>query len=185
MDTSLQLSAIMAQMRRTFDYMLGKGPAETYFSMTSAGLWQALYISWICAAILGVFPGAIPDWQAYLLFILTSITSSLLYALLVFRVLERMERGAVFLPFMVPYIWMNIIQVVIFAIIFLFATATGLLAIQLLYIPLAIWLLYWLIKVAKDQTKLGTLAAVGFLAGRVLVDIVLGWAAGSGFSMPG
>ena len=185
MDTSLQLSAFVAQMQRTFDYMLGKGPAEKFFSMNPAGLWQALYISWICAALLGFFPGAIPDWQAYILFILTSITSSLLYALLVLRVLVRMGHGAVFLPFMVPYVWMNIIQVVIFALIFVTATATGILAIQLLYVPLAIWLLYWLIKVAKDQTKLGTFAAVGFLAGRVLVDVVLGWAAGSGFALPG
>ena len=185
MDTSISLSAVGAQMRRTLDYMLKKDSADNLFANTNDGLWQALYINWIWAALLGLFPGAIPNWQGYGLFVLTSITSSLLYALLVYRIMQRMDLESVFLRFMVPYLWLNIMQVAAFAVVFLGAQATGIFAFQLLYIPLAIWLLYWLIKVAKDQTGLGTLAAVGFLAGRVLVDIFIGWAAGSGFAMPG
>lgn len=184
MDTNLSLSAVSSQLRRTMDYMLGKQSADKQFANTSDGLWQALYVNWICAALLGFIPGAIQGLQAYVLFILTSIISSVLYAILVYQVLQRVDKGSVFLSFMVPYYWLNIMQVVIFAVVYLGAQATGIFAIQLAYIPLAIWLLYWIIKVARDQTGLGGLAAVGFLAGRVLVDIALGWAAGSGFAMP-
>lgn len=185
MNTALSFSAVNDQLRRTFDYMLGKGPADKFFAHSNAGLWQALYVNWICAAALGLFPGAIQGPEAYALFVLTSVSSSLLYALLVYRVLQRMDLESVFLPFMVPYYWLNIMQIVVFAVVFLSAQATGIFAIQLIYIPLAIWLLYWLVRVARDQTGLGTLAAIGFLAGRVIVDIALGWAAGSGFALPG
>lgn len=171
--------AVFAQMRRTLTMMMGRGKPNDLFLMNSDGLWQALWVNWICAALIGMAPGALLDLPGYILFILTSVVASLLYALLVFRILERIEKPDVFLPFMVPYLWLNIMQVALFGLVLIITQATGLMTLQYLYLPLAIWMLYWLIKVARDQTGLGLLFAVGFLAGRVLVDIVLGWAASS------
>ena len=45
MDTSISLSAVGAQMRRTLDYMLKKDSADNLFANTNDGLWQALYIN--------------------------------------------------------------------------------------------------------------------------------------------
>ncbi len=199
--------AILAQLRRTLAMMLGRGTADTLFSTNSAGLWQALIVNWILVAFLELFkfqelfpelkemfpeayPGMTHNWSSYGLSVLLSIVSSLLYVMLVLNILQRLGREAAFLRFMVPYLWLHIMNGVVSAGVLVGAWAAGvsfLYIIQIFYLPLVVWFvfwLYWLARVAKNEIGLGILAGIGFLFLQLLVHVMLILLSGLGSSPP-
>lgn len=182
--------AIFAQLRRTLDLALRKGTVDTLFLTNSAGLWQALIVNWGLGACLGLlgflqlFPEALSgmthDWARYGLSILLSIVSNVTYVLLVFSILQRLGREAVLLRFVVPYLWLNTLQGAIFGGMLIGASIMGTPVVLILYLPLAFWLIYWQVRVARDVIGLGTLAGVGFWALQALVNLLLFFAGGFG-----
>ena len=84
---------------------------------------------------------------------------------------------------MLPYLWLSTIQMIFFAGITLISSTTGVVEFSLLSIPALIWIVYWLIKIARQQLEVSRFVAFGFLVGKFVIETILGVAAGMNFAL--
>ena len=70
---------------------------------------------------------------------------------------------------------------VFFAGITLVSSLTGIVEFSLLSIPALIWIVYWLIRTARQQLDVSRFVAFGFLIGKFVIDTILGVTAGMSF----
>ena len=72
---------------------------------------------------------------------------------------------------------------IFFAGITILSTTTGISAFSIFSIPALIWVLYWLIRIARQQLDVNSFVAFGFLAGKFFIETILGVTAGMSFSL--
>ncbi|MDA9190587.1 hypothetical protein N9P07_04025 [Alphaproteobacteria bacterium] len=176
-------STFLKYLHATLQMMLGKQSAENSFDISEDGLWQAIFASWIISSIVSIIPIQAIGWNFFPIFLVTSLVSLLSFVLLSYYFLERLKKGALFLKFMVPYLWLSSMQMIFFVSITIASTVTGILQFSLLSIPAIIWIVYWLIRISVQQLGVSRLIAFGFLAGKFIIETILGVTAGMSFSL--
>ena len=174
---------VVKYLQATLKMMLGKQSPEASFDISENGLWQAIFVSWIISGIVSIIPMQTIGWNFFPLFLSTALVSLLLFVILVYYFLLRISKSNLYLKFMVPYLWLSTMQMIFFAVITLFSVVTGVSAFSIFSIPALIWVLYWLIRIARQQLKVSRFVAFGFLAGKFLIETILGITAGISFSI--
>ena len=96
---------------------------------------------------------------------------------------SRINKANLYLMFIIPYLWLSTMQMIFFAVITMLSTATGVSAFSIFSIPALIWVLYWLIRIARQQLGVSRFVAFGFLAGKFLIETILNVTAGMSFSL--
>ena len=170
-------------LQATLKMKLGKQSPEASFDISENGLWQAIFVSWIISGLVSIIPMQTIGWNFYPLFLSTALVSLLLFVILVYYFLLRISKSNLYLKFMVPYLWLSTMQMIFFAVITLFSVVTGVSAFSIFSIPALIWVLYWLIRIARQQLNVSRFVAFGFLAGKFLIETILGITAGISFSI--
>ena len=176
-------SAFIRYLQATIQMMLGKQTPEASFDITEDGLWQAIFASWIISAIVSIIPMQAIGWKFYPLFLVTSLVSLLSFVILVYYFLLRIDKAPLFLRFMLPYLWLSVMQMIFFAGITIISSATGVVELSLLSIPALIWIVYWLIRIARQQLGVNRFVAFGLLAGKFIIETILGVTAGMSFAL--
>ena len=174
---------VVKYLQATLKMMLGKQSPEASFDISENGLWQAIFVSWIISGLVSIIPMQTIGWNFFPLFLSTALVSLLLFVILVYYFLLRISKSNLYLKFMVPYLWLSTMQMIFFAVITLFSVVTGVSAFSIFSIPALIWVLYWLIRIARQQLNVSRLVAFGFLAGKFLIETILGITAGISFSI--
>ena len=174
---------VVKYLQATLKMMLGKQSPEASFDISENGLWQAIFVSWIISGIVSIIPMQTIGWNFFPLFLSTALVSLLLFVILVYYFLLRISKSNLYLKFMVPYLWLSTMQMIFFAVITLFSVVTGVGAFSIFSIPALIWVLYWLIRIARQQLNVSRFVAFGFLAGKFLLETILGITAGISFSI--
>ena len=174
---------VVKYLQATFKMMLGKQSPEASFDISENGLWQAIFVSWIISGLVSIIPMQTIGWNFFPLFLSTALVSLLLFVILVYYFLLRISKSNLYLKFMVPYLWLSTMQMIFFATITLFSVVTGVGAFSIFSIPALIWVLYWLIRIARQQLNVSRFVAFGFLAGKFLIETILGITAGISFSI--
>lgn len=174
---------VVKYLQATLKMMLGKQSPEASFDISENGLWQAIFVSWIISGLVSIIPMQTIGWNFFPLFLSTALVSLLLFVILVYYFLLRMSKSNLYLKFMVPYLWLSTMQMILFAAITLFSVVTGVGAFSIFSIPALIWVLYWLIRIARQQLNVSRFVAFGFLAGKFLIETILGITAGISFSI--
>ena len=174
---------VVKYLQATLKMMLGKQSPEASFDISENGLWKAIFVSWIISGLVSIIPMQTIGWNFYPLFLSTALVSLLLFVILVYYFLLRISKSNLYLKFMVPYLWLSTMQMIFFAIITLFSVVTGVSAFSIFSIPALIWVLYWLIRIARQQLNVSRFVAFGFLAGKFLIETILGITAGISFSI--
>ena len=174
---------VVKYLQATLKMMLGKQSPEASFDISENGLWQAIFVSWIISGIVSIIPMQTIGWDFFPLFLSTALVSLLLFVILVYYFLLRISKSNLYLKFMVPYLWLSTMQMIFFAVITLFSVVTGVGAFSIFSIPALIWVLYWLIRIARQQLNVSRFVAFGFLAGKFLIETILGITAGISFSI--
>ena len=174
---------VVKYLQATLKMMLGKQSPEASFDISENGLWQAIFVSWIISGIVSIIPMQTIGWNFFPLFLSTALVSLLLFVILVYYFLLRISKSNLYLKFMVPYLWLSTMQMIFFAVITLFSVVTGVGAFSIFSIPALIWVLYWLIRIARQQLNVSRFVAFGFLAGKFLIETILGITAGISFSI--
>ena len=174
---------VVKYLQATFKMMLGKQSPEASFDISENGLWQAIFVSWIISGLVSIIPMQTIGWNFFPLFLSTALVSLLLFVILVYYFLLRISKSNLYLKFMVPYLWLSTMQMIFFAVITLFSVVTGVSAFSIFTIPALIWVLYWLIRIARQQLNVSRFVAFGFLAGKFLIETILGITAGISFSI--
>lgn len=161
-----------------FDVIAGRVKADDVFDYSAYGFWQAVFGNWILGLVLAVVPLFALGADFVVLFMIISLVSLLLYCLLVWHALVWMGRADRFLRFLVPYLWVGALQVVLFGLITIAMQMTGVGLLQILVLPVVVWILIWLFRLARDQIGITAFAAVCFVVGRFGVEVVVGLLAG-------
>ena len=174
---------VVKYLQATLKMMLGKQSPEASFDISENGLWQAIFVSWIISGLVSIIPMQTIGWNFFPLFLSTALVSLLLFVILVYYFLLRISKSNLYLKFMVPYLWLSTMQMIFFAVITLFSIVTGVGAFSIFSIPALIWVLYWLIRIARQQLNVSSFVAFGFLAGKFLIETILGITAGISFSI--
>ena len=174
-------SAFFQYLQATMQMMLGKKSPEDAYNISEEGIWQAIFASWIISSIVSIIPMQAIGWNFYPLFLATSLVSLLSFVILVYYFLLRIGKATLFLKFMLPYLWLSTIQMIFFAGITLVSSLTGIVEFSLLSIPALIWIVYWLIRIARQQLDVSRFVAFGFLVGKFVIDTILGVTAGMSF----
>ena len=174
-------SAFFKYLQATMQMMLGKKSPEDAYNISEEGIWQAIFASWIISSIVSIIPMQAIGWNFYPLFLATSLVSLLSFVILVYYFLLRIGKATLFLKFMLPYLWLSTIQMIFFAGITLVSSLTGIVEFSLLSIPALIWIVYWLIRIARQQLDVSRFVAFGFLVGKFVIDTILGVTAGMSF----
>ena len=174
-------SAFFQYLQATMQMMLGKKSPEDAYNISEEGIWQAIFASWIISSIVSIIPMQAIGWNFYPLFLATSLVSLLSFVILVYYFLLRIGKAILFLKFMLPYLWLSTIQMIFFAGITLVSSLTGIVEFSLLSIPALIWIVYWLIRIARQQLDVSRCVAFGFLVGKFAIDTILGVTAGMSF----
>jgi len=174
---------VVKYLQATLKMMLGKQSPEASFDISENGLWQAIFVSWIISGLVSIIPMQTIGWNFFPLFLSTALVSLLLFVILVYYFLLRISKSNLYLKFMVPYLWLSTMQMIFFAVITLFSIVTGVGAFSIFSIPALIWVLYWLIRIARQQLNVSRFVAFGFLAGKFLIETILGITAGISFSI--
>ena len=174
-------SAFFQYLQATMQMMLGRKSPEDAYNISEEGIWQAIFASWIISSIVSIIPMQAIGWNFYPLFLATSLVSLLSFVILVYYFLLRIGKAALFLKFMLPYLWLSTIQMIFFAGITLVSSLTGIVEFSILSIPALIWIVYWLIRIARQQLDVSRFVAFGFLVGKFVIDTILGVTAGMSF----
>ena len=174
---------VVKYLQATLKMMLGKQSPEASFDISENGLWQAIFVSWIISGLVSIIPMQTIGWNFFPLFLSTALVSLLLFVILVYYFLLRISKSNLYLKFMVPYLWLSTMQMIFFAVITLFSVVTGVSAFSIFSIPALIWVLYWLIRIARQQLNVSRFVAFGVLAGKFLIETILGITAGISFSI--
>ena len=174
-------SAFFQYLQATMQMMLGKKSPEDAYNISEEGIWQAIFASWIISSIVSIIPMQAIGWNFYPLFLATSLVSLLSFVILVYYFLLRIGKATLFLKFMLPYLWLSTIQMIFFAGITLVSSLTGIVEFSILSIPALIWIVYWLIRIARQQLDVSRFVAFGFLVGKFVIDTILGVTAGMSF----
>ena len=121
---------------------LGRGQAETLFTIDRASLWQSVWGAWILHVLATSFATSIFGAGLFLRLSLVSLISSLAYILLVHFLLGRIGKSERFLAFIIPYQWLMALQAILFGAIAMGVLVVPALQLQLAVIPVVVWMIY-------------------------------------------
>ena len=170
---NLSPSALMAVVRLTLLVLLGRRPATGSFDASTKGLWQAIAASVIFTILVTLYPAVEAAPGLFLSAIILQFIGIILL-LLVFDVfLKALDRSAKFLPFAVPFLWIENIQQLLGGIVQNLVVITGDPSVMVLILVIAIWTCYWLWRIGRDIVGKGGLVAAGFIALSFVIDVIL------------
>ncbi len=169
----LSPSALLTQVRTTFLVILGRVPAVSSYLANADGLWQAVGASVIFTILISLYPAMTVTPVLFLISVLVQLIGVLLLLLLFYSTLRRADAVDKFLPFAVPFLWIENIQQLLGGLVQNIVVLTGDQSILILIMPTAIWTIYWLWRVGRDIVGKGGLMAAGFVAMSFIIDVAL------------
>ena len=163
-----------------FDVIMGRADMNARFDFTARGFWQAAITGWVMGVVVIILPSFQLGFHFMAITVLSALISTLLYALIVWHILLYTNRSDRFERFLVPYFWVGNLQIVLFGLILILGQMISPALAQIATIPIVIWILVWLYRIAKRQIGVSGLAALGFILGRYAVEAGLGLVAAGG-----
>ena len=170
--------SVVQCLTSAFDVVAGRVKPDAVFDYSTYGFWQAVFGNWFLSLVLAAFPLFALGMEFVVLFVIISLVSILMYALLVWHALVWMGKADRFIRFLVPYLWVASLQVVLFGLITIAIQMTGIAMMQILILPVVVWVLIWLFRLARDQISISAFAAICFVVGRFAVELFIGLTAG-------
>ena len=170
---SLRPGRILQLLMLTFQMKLGLRKVDDTYSLTAAGVWQAIWAALILGALTLVYPATM-DGAWVLAIQLSMQLLSMCLVVLVFVWLLRMAGldSRKFL-YIVPFLWIDNLQTLFGGLAQNFVLFTGELTYLVLLLPLVVWNIYWQWRVGRDQLGRGGWFSAGLLLVAMFIEIVL------------
>ncbi|MGC6517405.1 MAG: hypothetical protein ACON49_05200 [Candidatus Puniceispirillaceae bacterium] len=157
---------------------LGRGKPQDLFSSSRDAFWQSVWGVWILHVLATSFASSIFGTVLFLRLSLISLISSLAYIWLVHFLLSRIGKTEAFLDFIIPYQWLTALQAILFGSIALSVIAAPQLQLHLAVIPVVIWMIFRMWRLARDVIGISGGLAVGFILARIILDGFVNFATG-------
>ena len=170
---NLSPSALIGMVRVTFMVLCGQRSAIGSFDTSPQGLWQAVWSSVIFTILVTIYPALEAKPILFISAIILQFIGIVLLVLVFDVFLKAIDRPTKFLPFAVPFLWIENLQQLLGGIIQNIVVITGDQSVMVLILLVAIWTCYWLWRVGRDIVGKGGWVAAGFIALSFAIDVAL------------
>ena len=170
---NLSPNALIAMIRVTLMVLLGRRPAIGSFDASPKGLWQAIVGSFIFTILVTIYPSLEATPGLFISAIILQFIGILLLVLVFDVFLKAIDRPNKFLPFAVPFLWIENLQQLFGGIIQNVVVITGDQSVMVLILLIAIWTCYWLWRIGRDIVGKGGWVAAGFIDLSFVIDVAL------------
>ena len=170
---NLSPSALIVMIRVTLMVLFGRRPATGGFDASPQGLWQAMASSVIFTILVTIYPALEAAPRLFISAIILQFIGIMLLVLVFDIFLRAIDRPAKFLPFTVPFLWIENLQQLLGGIIQNIVVITGDQSVMVLILLIAIWTCYWLWRIGRDIVGQGGWVAAGFIALSFVIDVAL------------
>ena len=170
---NLSPSALFAMIRVTLLVLFGRRPAIGSFDASPRGLWQAIASSVIFTVLVTIYPALKASPELFISAIILQFIGIMLLVLVFEVFLKAIDRHAKFLPFTVPFLWIENLQQLLGGIIQSIVVISGDQSVLVLILLIAIWTCYWLWRIGRDIVGKGGWVAAFFIALSFVIDIAL------------
>ena len=165
--------ALLSMVRVTLLVLLGRRPAIGSFDATPQGLWQAICASVIFTTFVTIIPALESAPELFLSALILQFVGLLLLVLIFDFFIKAIDRSEKFLPFVVPFLWIENLQQLFGGIVQNAVVITGDQSVMSLILFVAIWTCYWLWRIGRDIVGKGGWVAAGFIGLSFVVDVIL------------
>jgi hypothetical protein len=170
---TLSPAALFAALVTTMRVMLGRQPATGSFHATPDGLWQAVGAAILLAVLASLYPGLSAAPSLFFLSIIVQLIGVLLLVLMINFILQRLGEASKFMPFAVPFLWVENVQQLLGGIVQNLMVISGDPSMLMLILPVAVWSIYWLWRLGRDIVGRGGGVAAGFVMLSFMIDLGL------------
>ncbi len=168
-----KLPSIADNIISAFDVIMNRADMNDRFVFSAQSFWQALLTGWAMGLVVIILPSIQLGLYFLIVTALSSLISVLLYALVIWHITLYSGRSDRFERFLVPYLWVGNLQVVLFGLVVILGQMTSPMILQIAALPIMIWILIWLYRIACRQLAIGGIAAIGIIMIRYAVEIML------------
>lgn len=175
---NLSPASLFRAIAASWRLALGRGKPEELFEQSRAAFWQSVWGVWILHVLATSFATSIFGATLFLRLSVISLISSLAYIWLVHFLLSRLGKTDKFLAFIIPYQWLTALQAVLFGGIAVAVLLAPQLQIQLAVIPVVIWMVVRIWRLARDVIGISGGLAFGFVLARIILDAFVNFATG-------
>jgi hypothetical protein len=173
LSAALAPSILLAKIATSLRVMAGRQPVAGSFGNDADALWQAIGAAMIFTFLVTIYPAMGASWSLFLATFIAQFIGIILLLLLVQLILQAIGRPAKFLPFAVPFLWVENVQQLFGGLVQNLVILTDDQTMLMLILPLAIWTCYWMWRIGRDVIGKGGFLAATLVALSMMVDVTL------------
>ena len=171
--SGLSPQVLLSQIAASLRVMAGRQPLAGSFITDTPALWQAIGAGMIFTLLVTAYPGIGSSLSLFAATFIAQFIGVVLMLLLIHMILSGVGRTQKFLPFAVPFLWIENVQQLFGGMIQNLVILTSDHTILLLILPLAVWTCYWMWRIGRDVIGKGGLLAAALVGLSMMVDVTL------------
>ncbi len=164
---------LLGQIAVSLRVMAGRQPLAGSFGVDAPSLWQAIGAGMVFTLLVTFYPGVGSSLSLFAATFIAQFIGVVLMLLLMQMILRCVGRAQKFLPFSVPFLWIENVQQLFGGIIQNLVIFTSDHTILLLILPLAVWTCYWMWRIGRDVIGKGGFLAAALVGLSMMVDVTL------------
>ena len=171
--SGLSPKILLGQIAVSLRVMAGRQPLAGSFGSSASELWQAIGAGMVFTLLVTVYPGVGSSPSLFAATFIAQFIGVVLMLLLIHMILHAVGRPQKFLPFAVPFLWIENVQQLLGGVIQNLVIFTSDHTILLLILPLAVWTCYWMWRIGRDVIGKGGVLAAALVGLSMMVDVTL------------
>ena len=164
---------LLGQIAVSLRVMAGRQPLAGSFGADAPALWQAIGAGMVFTLLVTVYPGVGSSLSLFAATFIAQFIGVVLMLLLMHMILRGVGRSQKFLPYAVPFLWIENVQQFFGGMIQNLVIITSDHTILVLILPLAGWTCYWMWRIGRDVIGKGGLLAAALVGLSMMVDVTL------------
>ena len=171
--SSLSLQILLGRIAVSLRVMSGRQPLAGSFGADASALWQAIGAGMVFTLLVTIYPGVGSSLSLFVATFIAQFIGVVLMLLLMHMILRGVGRSQKFLPFAVPFLWIENVQQLFGGVVQNLVIFTSDHTILLLILPLAAWTCYWMWRIGRDVIGKGGFLAAALVGLSIIVDVTL------------
>ena len=171
--SGLSPQILLGKIADSLRVMAGRQPLVGSFGADAVALWQAIGAGMIFTFLVTIYPGVGSSLSLFAATFIAQFIGVVLMLLLMHMILRAIGRPQKFLPFAVPFLWIENVQQLFGGLIQNLVILTSDHTILLLILPLGVWTCYWMWRIGRDVIGKGGFLAAALVGLSMTVDVTL------------
>ena len=171
--SSLSPQILLGQIAISLRVMAGRQPLAGSFGADAPALWQAIGAGMVFTLLVTIYPGVGSSLSLFVASFIAQFIGVVLMLILMHIILRAVSRPQKFLPFAVPFLWIENVQNLFGGMIQNLVILSSDHTILLLILPLAVWTCYWMWRIGRDVIGKGGFLAAALVGLSMMVDVTL------------